>query len=433
VVRIGSPEPKPDGKGKLRKVDVGPAPAPVVFDPTHRAAVAANIGLTGELRTQCDAAFQDINKGFLTHNIRMDAIKAALRTLVEQANIVRTAVQNVDGNVRGQFDILGGVTDGQANHQESIIKLGKRMDDNEDNMRKASECCERLGQHDERTDDVLKTIVEQLKQDLTETVGKTLDAHNANFKDVKAFGMVTEVMFQELQVKFTDLEEHMKTIEAVAATSAATPLTPPGFGMPGKAVGSAFVRGKTGIGGSEPSTPPKASEAVERVVSGALSQVFTRFEGVDAEIRALRAQTGVAALGLVSRAGNGQIEERQTRLEEHVESFIVDVLQRLEVVAASAQASHGQCGCGPGGNGGGPGGSGQPGHGPNGAPHARCHCQHVEDLGTWQIQAMAEIQELNRRTMAAANAGINPVPGGNQGNGWDVSQQPQTGLFTNGG
>ena len=65
VVRIGSPEPKPDGKGKLRKVDVGPAPAPVVFDPTHRAAVAANIGVTGELRAQCDAAFQDINKGFL--------------------------------------------------------------------------------------------------------------------------------------------------------------------------------------------------------------------------------------------------------------------------------------------------------------------------------------------------------------------------------
>ena len=137
-----------------------------------------------------------------------------------------------------------------------------------------------------------------MKIDLTESVGKTLDAHNANFKDVKAFGMVTEVMFQELQVKFNELEEHMKTIDhapAVPAAGAADPLTPPGFGMPGtgfgmlgKAAGSAFGRGKAGIGGGsgdgQSSTPLKASEAFERLVSGALSQVFARFEAVDAEI-----------------------------------------------------------------------------------------------------------------------------------------------------
>ena len=58
AVRIGTPEPSPDGKGKLRKVDVGPAPAPVVFDPAHRAAVAASVGLAGELRTHATRRFR---------------------------------------------------------------------------------------------------------------------------------------------------------------------------------------------------------------------------------------------------------------------------------------------------------------------------------------------------------------------------------------
>ena len=266
-------------ENKLRKVDVGPAPTKAQFNPAHRAEIAANIDLSGELRDECDSAFQGVFNGFKVHNERMGVIENEVQKLIQTTTVLRRAAEAMNGNVHDQQERMLNLTHEHRQHEEAVINTGRRADHMDEKMEARSGHIEKI----------TEATFNDLKTSLEEKVVKTLEDHQANFMDVKLLGMVTEASFIDLQKKFEELENMVKNMENKPKDESFLPPPPPIFGRRDKLISKAFKIGKSHGSECGPECehgPPPGldREIAEKMVNDALTQVNERFENIEAKI-----------------------------------------------------------------------------------------------------------------------------------------------------
>ena len=127
---------------------------------------------------------------------RMTKIELELIKWSHVAVTLRDAIAVVDGNLREHAEAAGRTNDEVKEMAEAVTKLGAH-----------------LVQHDVGIHNVHQGI-EQMKNDLNNTAGRTLAEHMAKLEEVSNFGLSADAAFKQLAAKVFVLE--VKTHETVS-------------------------------------------------------------------------------------------------------------------------------------------------------------------------------------------------------------------------